>query len=89
MADKLFKKIINGINSLKGTDVSLLAISVGAICMLLGLNIGEKQRKVFSAASIFVFIITVIPAVSKIAGEMLDNDKDEYYLDDDCFEVEW
>ena len=86
--EKLFRKVLKGINSVSGTDVSLLMASVGAAGLLIGMNIGEKNKKTVSVVSVFLFIVTAIPAISKIAGKMLDNDSDEYFSDDDCFEPE-
>lgn len=86
--EKLFRKILKGINSVNGTDVTLLIGCIGALSILLGLNIPERSKKAVSVAAVFVFIITSIPAISKIAGKMLDNETDEYFSDDDCFEPE-
>ncbi len=86
--EKLFRKILKGINSVNGTDVTLLMACLGAVGVLLGLNITERSKKAVSVVAVFVFIITSIPAISKIAGKMLDNETDEYFSDDDCFEPE-
>ena len=84
----ILKKIINGINSVSGMDVSLLMICVGALGVLTGININDKRKNVISLISVFLFIVTSIPAISKIAGRMLENDNDEYFSDEECFEPE-
>ncbi|MCJ7856178.1 hypothetical protein MUJ63_07640 [Lachnospiraceae bacterium NSJ-143] len=86
--EKLFRKILKGVNSVSGLDVTLLMACVGAVGLLLGMNITEKGKKAVSVVSVFVFIVTSIPAISKIAGKMLNNDVDDYFSDDDCFEPE-
>ncbi len=86
--EKLFRKILKGINSVNGTDVTFLMACIGAVGVLLGLNITERGKKAASVIAVFIFIITSIPAISKIAGKMLDNETDEYFSDDDCFEPE-
>ncbi len=86
--EKLFKKILRGIYSLNGTDAALIMASVGAAGLLVGTNIGNKNKKTISVISVFLFIVTAIPVISKITGKMLNNDFDEYFSDNDCFEPE-
>ena len=45
--EKLFRKILKGVNSVSGLDVTLLMACVGAVGLLLGMNITEKGKKLF------------------------------------------
>ena len=84
--EKFSNKVLNGINSVRGMDTTLLMVCIGALGVLLGVNVPGKLKNIFSVVAVFAFISASIPAVSKIAGKMLDNDADEYFSDEDCFE---
>ena len=82
--EKLSGKIFKGINSVHGMDTSLLIVCAGALGMLIGMNINSNIKRIFSVFAVFIFISASIPAVSKIAGKMLENDSEDYFTDDDC-----
>ena len=84
--EKFSNKVLNGINSVRGMDTTLLMVCIGALGVLLGVNVPGKLKNIFTVVAVFAVISASIPAVSKIAGKKLVNEADEYFSDEDCFE---
>ncbi|MCI1959276.1 MAG: hypothetical protein LKJ25_06600 [Clostridia bacterium] len=82
MKSRNCRKIKNIVNNFDSRDKVLIAISFAALSALFGASVRYKKRKIVSAVSAFLFIVSSMPIICDIA-ETVTAERNVYYFDDE------
>lgn len=75
MQSEKYSNLKDTIKYFDGRDKLLTAISIAALSALFGASIGARKRKIVSALSIFILIVSSMPVIGKLTEAILDDDE--------------